>query len=368
MSLRTGIVGLPNVGKSTLFNALTNNDILVANYPFATIEPNVGVVVVPDERINKLSSLVNPEKTLPAVVQFTDIAGLVEGASQGEGLGNKFLSHIQEVDAIVHVVRCFEDENIIHVTNEVNPIRDIEIINLELILSDLEKIESKIERIKKRAQSVKDNKTLEEVKTLELAKENLHKNKSLRLVNFTQEQLLHLKDYNLLTLKPLIYLANINESELAKEDNEYVKQVKALANEEQTKAIKVSVKTEAELASLNKQEKTEFLSLLGIKTSGLDELINEAYDLLGLATFFTVGKIEVRAWTYRKGQTAPECAGIIHSDFQRGFIRAEVIKYEDMIEYQSEQKVKEAGKAHLEGKDYIMQDGDICHFRFNVTR
>lgn len=366
MGLTAGIVGLPNVGKSTLFNAITKNSILAANYPFATIDPNVGVVTVPDERLEKLIAMYEPKQKIPTAFEFTDIAGLVKGASQGEGLGNKFLSHIRETDAIVEVVRCFENKDIIHVEGAIDPIRDIEIINLELILADLESIGNRIEKMGKKARTSKVKEELIELEALEKAKKALEENHPLRTVDFTIEEQKALKSYNFLTMKPIIYLANIDEDELTQPDNPYIKQVEEYASKEGSKVIKVCAKIEEELSQLEDQDKQEMLQALGIPMSGLDQLIKATYDLLGLATYFTVGKDEVRAWTFRKGMNAKECAGIIHTDFEKGFIRAEVISYTDLIELGSEQKVKEAGKARLEGKEYLMQDGDICHFRFNV--
>ena len=366
MSLTAGIVGLPNVGKSTLFNAITKKSILAANYPFATIEPNVGVVTVPDERLEKLNAMFEPERLIPTAFEFTDIAGLVKGASQGEGLGNKFLSHIRETDAIVEVVRCFENGDIIHVEGAVDPIRDIEIINLELILADLESIGNRIEKIEKKVRTgSKDKDEILELEALTKAKEALEKNIALRSVDFTKEERLAIKSYNFLTLKPIIYMANINEEDINK-DNDYVNKVIEYAKKENAKVIKVCAKIEEELSQLDDKDHQDMLEALGIEMSGLDQLIKATYDLLGLATYFTVGKDEVRAWTFRKGMNAKECAGIIHTDFEKGFIRAEVMSYSDLIECGSELKVKEAGKARLEGKDYLMQDGDICHFRFNV--
>ena len=366
MGLTAGIVGLPNVGKSTLFNAITKKSILAANYPFATIEPNVGVVTVPDERLDKLNEMFEPERLIPTAFEFTDIAGLVKGASQGEGLGNKFLSHIRETDAIVEVVRCFENGDIIHVEGEVDPIRDIEIINLELILADLESIGNRIEKIEKKVKTgSKDKDEILELEALRKAQEALGQNKALRGVDFTKEERLAIKSYNFLTLKPIIYMANINEEDI-NNDNEYVKKVEEYAKAEGAKVIKVCAKIEEELSQLDDKDHQDMLEALGIEMSGLDQLIKATYDLLGLATYFTVGKDEVRAWTFRKGMNAKECAGIIHTDFEKGFIRAEVMSYTDLIECGSELKVKEAGKARLEGKDYLMQDGDICYFRFNV--
>ncbi len=366
MSLKAGIVGLPNVGKSTLFNAITKKNILAANYPFATIDPNVGIVTVPDERLAKLEEMYIPDRLIATTYEFTDIAGLVKGASLGEGLGNKFLSHIREVDAIVEVVRCFDDNNIIHVENSVDPIRDIEIINLELSLSDLEILNNRIDKIKKKAETNRDKEALEELNILKKAKENLEKNVPLRLVDFTEEERVLLNNFSFLTIKPIIYLANVDEDEVANSDNDYVKNVKEYANRENSKVIKMCAKLESELSELNDDDKKEMLNAIGIEESGLDLLIKETYDLLGLKTFFTVGSDEVRAWTFKNGMTAKSCAGIIHSDFERGFIKAEVMSYEDLIKYGSEQKVKENGRTRLEGKDYIMQDGDICYFRFNV--
>ena len=364
MSLKAGIVGLPNVGKSTLFNAITKKDILIANYPFATIDPNVGVVSVPDDRLEKLASLYHPKEIKPATFEFVDIAGIVKGASEGEGLGNKFLSHIREVDAICEVVRCFEDKEITHVEGSVDPIRDVEIINLELALADLEIISNRLDRIRKKAQTTKEKEALIELSALEKSKEALEKNMPLRLIKYDDEELVSLKSFNLLTLKPHIYLANISEEDIAK-DNTYVDELIEYANKENSKVIKVSAKIEAELAELDDEDRNEMLKELGIEKSGLDKLIETTYALLGLKTYFTAGETEVRAWTYKNGMNAKECAGIIHSDFEKGFIKAEVISYNDLIELGSEQKVKDNGKFRLEGKDYLMQDGDICHFRFN---
>ena len=366
MSLTAGIVGLPNVGKSTLFNAITKKNILAANYPFATIDPNVGVVTVPDKRLEYLENLYMPKSLVPTAYEFTDIAGLVKGASSGEGLGNKFLSHIRDVDAIVEVVRCFEDNNIIHVENTVDPIRDIEIINLELILADVEVVENRIGRIAKKAQSSKDKESLKELAVLEKVKENLMNNTSLRNVEFDEEELKILKPFNFLTLKPIIYMANISEDDLISDGNKYVDMVRGYVEAENSSVITVCAKIESELSELSDEDKEEFLKDLGIKESGLDKLIYATYDLLGLATYFTAGSDECRAWTFKKGMKAPECAGIIHTDFERGFIRAEVMSFDDLKECGSELKVKEAGKMRLEGKEYEMQDGDICHFRFNV--
>ena len=365
MALKAGIVGLPNVGKSTLFNAITKKNILAANYPFATIDPNVGMVTVPDERLEKLEDMYMPEKTIPTAYEFIDIAGLIKGASKGEGLGNKFLSHIKEVDAICEVVRCFDDENIIHVEGKTDPIRDIEIINIELILSDLEIIETRISKIEKKAIATKDKEALVEVKLLNKIKENLLKNIPVRKVELDKDEEKLIKSFSFLSSKPIIYLANVKEEDINNE-NEYVKKIKEYAKDEKAEVVKMCAKIESELSELNDDDKKTFLEELGIKQSGLDQLINSTYSLLGLATYFTVGKDEVKAWTFKKGMKAPECAGIIHSDFQKGFIRAEVIKYEDLMFYKSENLAKEAGKFRLEGKEYEMKDGDICHFRFNV--
>lgn len=366
MSLTAGIVGLPNVGKSTLFNAITKKNILAANYPFATIDPNVGVVTVPDERLTFLNELYKPVRLIPTTFEFTDIAGLVKGASAGEGLGNKFLSHIREVDAIVEVVRCFEDDNIIHVEGGVDPIRDIEIINVELMLADMEVIENRIGRIGKKALMARDKETLKEVELLTRVKESLEKNIPVRRLEFDEEELKTIKAFNLLTAKPIIYMANINEDELLSTENEYVEKVREYAKAEHAEVIVVCAKIESELSELEDEEKESFLNDLGIKESGLDQLIRATYSLLGLATYFTVGSDEVKAWTFKKGMKAPACAGIIHTDFEKGFIRAETMSFEDLKTCGSELKVRESGKMRLEGKEYLMKDGDICHFRFNV--
>ncbi len=365
MSLTAGIVGLPNVGKSTLFNAITKKNILAANYPFATIEPNVGMVVVPDSRLDYLNNLYSPKSLVPTTFEFTDIAGLVKGASNGEGLGNKFLSHIREVDAIVEVVRCFENENITHVEGKIDPIRDIEIINVELILSDLDIVENRISKIEKKARSTKDKDTIMEFELLSRIKEALQKNIPARFLDYTKDERDILKPFNLITLKPFIYVANISEDEIGK-DNEYVNKVIDYAKKENSKVVVLCAKIEEELGELSDDERKLFLQELGIDQSGLDKLISATYYLLGLQTYFTAGEKEVRAWTYRKGMKAPECAGIIHTDFQKGFIKAEIMSFADLKKYGSEKEVKDAGKMRLEGKDYIMQDGDICYFRFNV--
>lgn len=364
--LKAGIVGLPNVGKSTLFNAITKKNILAANYPFATIDPNVGVVTVPDSRLEYLENLYLPERTIPTTYEFTDIAGLVKGASQGEGLGNKFLSHIREVDAIVEVVRCFENGDIIHVEGQIDPIRDIEIINLELAISDLEIVQNRIGKIAKKCEMTKDKGELLEFATLKKCEDALMHNIPLRRLEFNKDELLVLKPFCLITLKPIIYMANVNEDDAILGHNQYTDMVSEYASKENASVIVVCAKMESELAEMNDDDKIEFLKEMGISNSGLDKLIFATYDLLGLQTFFTSGKDECRAWTFRKGMKAPECAGIIHSDFQRGFIKAEIMSFDDLKECGSELKVKEAGKMRLEGKEYLMQDGDIVYFRFNV--
>ncbi len=366
MGLTAGIVGLPNVGKSTLFNAITKKNILAANYPFATIEPNVGVVTVPDARLDFLKNLYNPKSLVPTSFEFTDIAGLVKGASTGEGLGNKFLSHIREVDAICEVVRCFEDKNIIHVEDKIDPVNDIEIINLELILSDLEIVMNRINKIDKKAHMSKDKDMLKEIELLNKIKDNLENNIPIRRVSLTDEELDIIKGFNLLTIKPIIYIANLSEDDLLNGSNQYVDKVREYAKLDKTSVICICAKIEEELSDLSDLEKQAFLKDLGILESGLDKLIRATYSLLGLSTFFTVGTDEVKAWTFKNGMKAIDCAGLIHSDIKRGFIRAEVMSYKDIYEYKDEKIVKEKGKVRLEGKDYLMQDGDICYFRFNV--
>ena len=366
MSLTAGIIGLPNVGKSTLFNAITKKHILAANYPFATIDPNVGIVTVPDKRMEVLNNMYIPERLIPTTYEFTDIAGLVKRASQGEGLGNKFLSHIRETDAVVEVVRCFEDTNILHVDGDVNPIRDIEVINLELILADLEIIQNRLNKTSKKAQMTKNKEELKEIELLERIKENLEKNIPARKLGLDEEEKKIISSFNLITLKPVIYVANVGEEDILVGTNKYVEEVKKYAEQEQSETVMICAKIESELVELPDDEKQLFLEELQIDESGLDKLIKKTYKLLGLATYFTVGPDEVRAWTFTKGMKAPECAGIIHSDFERGFIKAEVMSYDDLVSCGSEKDVKENGKMRLEGKDYIMQDGDICHFRFNV--
>lgn len=366
MALKAGIVGLPNVGKSTLFNAITKAGALAANYPFATIEPNVGVVTVPDTRLDYLVEYYKPKSVVPTSYEFIDIAGLVKGASSGEGLGNKFLSHIRETDAIVEVVRCFENKDITHVEGNVDPIRDIEIINVELILADLEIINNRLNKIGKKASMTKDKNELLEINTLKKSMEALEKNIPLRRVEFDDAEKQVLKNFSFITAKPIIYVANVNEEDLSVGKNEYTEKVREYAGQENARVIVMCAKIEEDLAPLEDTEKREFMSELGITSSGLDKLIFATYDLLGLATFFTSGTDECRAWTFKKGMKAPNCAGLIHTDFERGFIKAEVMSFDDFKNYGSEIKVKEAGRVRLEGKDYLMQDGDIVYFRFNV--
>jgi hypothetical protein len=365
MKMKIGIVGLPNVGKSTMFNAITNAGAECANYPFCTIEPNVGMVAVPDERLNVLQEIYKPQKTTPAVIEFVDIAGLVKGASQGEGLGNKFLSHIREVDSIVEVVRCFDDSNIVHVDGNVNPIRDIETINLELILADIETINKRIEKAKKMLKA--DKKYQFEIDTLEKVKNVLDNGKSARTIEFTDEEIPIINETYLLTNKPILYIANISEDMLNNpEKSDYVKQVKEYAISEKAQVIPLCVKIEEELASLEGNDKIEMLEALGLEESGLDKVIKSSYDLLGLMSFLTAGEPEVRAWTIKKGTKAPVAAGKIHSDIQRGFIRAEIVSFDDLVKCGSVNLAKEKGLMRSEGKEYIMKDGDVVLFRFNV--
>ena len=363
--MKIGIVGLPNVGKSTMFNAITKAGAECANYPFCTIEPNVGMVPVPDERLDVLTKMYNPQKTTHAVVEFVDIAGLVKGASKGEGLGNKFLAHIREVDAICEVVRCFEDTNIVHVEGNINPLRDIETINLELIFADIETVEKRLEKANKMLKA--DKKYQIEINALSRIKEALDNGKSARTVEISDEEQEYLKDLFLLTNKPIVYIANVSEEQLGHvENDEHVKAVIELAKQEHTKCIPLCAKIEEELSTLDDNDKEEMLEALGLEESGLDKVIKESYDLLGLMSFLTAGEPEVRAWTIKKGTKAPEAAGKIHTDIQRGFIKAEIVSFDDLVREGSMVNAREKGLVRQEGKDYIMQDGDIVLFKFNV--
>ena len=367
MALQCGIVGLPNVGKSTLFNCLSNAKAQSANFPFCTIDPNVGVITVPDERLNVLARLVNPQRIVPTTVEIVDIAGLVKGASKGEGLGNKFLANIRETDAIIHVLRCFDDDNITHVDGSVDPVRDKEIIDYELLLKDLETIESRISRVQKQAQTGGDKQAKIQYEVLCRYKEALEQGKAARTVQFeSKEELKAAHDLFLLTNKPVLYVCNVDDTSAAT-GNRYVDAVREAVKEEGAEILVVAARVESEIAELDSYEdKQMFLAEIGLEESGVNRLIKAAYKLLNLETFLTAGPQEVRAWTFRRGSKAPQCAGVIHSDFEKGFIRAEVIKYDDYVALGSETAVKEAGKMYVEGKDYVVQDGDIMHFRFNV--
>ncbi|KRM60988.1 GTP-binding protein YchF [Paucilactobacillus vaccinostercus DSM 20634] len=366
MALTAGIVGLPNVGKSTLFNAITKAGAEMANYPFATIDPNVGMVEVPDKRLERIQELIPAKKVVPTTFEFTDIAGIVKGASKGEGLGNKFLENIRQVDAIVHVVRAFDDDNITHVTGKVDPIDDIETINLELGLADLEAVDKRLAKVQRAAKG-SDKEAKAELAVLEKIRPVLEAGKSVRTIDFAEDELPIVKGLFLLTSKPVLYVANVSEDEIGDpESNKYIQSIRYYVKDEGAEVIGVAAASEEEIAEMDDADKAEFLEMEGVEEPGLNRLIRASYALLGLETFFTAGGKETRAWTYKKGTKAPQAAGIIHTDFERGFIRAEIMGYEDLDKYETQNAVKEAGRLRLEGKDYVMQDGDIVEFRFNV--
>lgn len=370
MSLKAGIVGLPNVGKSTLFNAITNSHVEAANYPFATINPNTGVVMVPDKRLDALSKAFNPKKTIYATFEFYDIAGLVKGASKGEGLGNQFLAHIRECDAIVEVVRCFDNADIIHVDGNVDPKRDIETINLELAMADLDTVSKRLGKVETKARTSKDKQSVFEYNALKKVSDALNKNESIRNLTYTEEEFNYLfKEIHLLSLKPIIYVANVSEADYSNLSNsKYLAIVKEIASKEHSEVIPVSCEVEYQISTLAPADRPEFLASLNQTESGLDKLVKACYKLLNLSTFFTVGEDECRAWTFTNGLKAPQCAGIIHTDFEKGFIKAEIYSYDDFAKYGSEQAIRENGKLRMEGKDYVFQDGDCVFFKFNVTK